>query len=592
MDSYYDIVKQLDCDIKKMSYHDVCSAFLSLEKEEQASFEVQAELLGMSFVEEGGNKYAEWKCYYGPQTTWTNKDNGQVLYFPNIFDVSKEHIAYWIKRSKETKNPLLQMRYTGLVWEMQKRIVGSDPDFNEIKIQHIASSIDVINKDLAVHVVLGLVYAKRAIEKSISIRNKMLTDSSIEAMLLYAKKYQDDESVRIWGGAFNIFLKHLNMFGKYEEEMVNDMLERFNRIESRCMANRKKSDGHIHILKDVSELLADYYNKKSKNEKILEFLGRYHVCLSLYYDLESAIWSHQMIEQLQQLYRKYNFLKEANKLYLEIQALGSLVRNEVATLRIPITIDKDKIEAHCRNMLEGSDEEVIEKFIVTYLPNLSAEKRMQKQEAEYSPFCDKIRTGVYNHAGLPINNVGVGKHAEDQKFRYGMYRHMQLISIFLQLDIQKMKENQILTYEKTLELFKDSQIILESQRPLLERGLKAYFDNDYLVACHLLIPLFEGSIRNLASAIGIEVLRANKNSEDGNEYVSLESLMKNIVEQNPDLKDVFVYFSNLFTDKYGWNARNLICHGAFPANKIDNTFADRIFHAILLLSKIYFKKID
>ena len=149
-----------------------------------------------------------------------------------------------------------------------------------------------------------------------------------------------------------------------------------------------------------------------------------------------------------------------------------------------------------------------------------------------------------------------------------------------------MEDMKVYTFENVLELFKESPLILETQRPLLEKGLKAYFDNDYIVACHVLVPLFEAAIRNLAASTGHEVLRPNGNPEEGNEYVSLEKLLNDLEQEEISNKDVFVYFKNLFTDKNGWNTRNLLCHGALAVSAFNSALADRIVHAFLLLSQI------
>ena len=111
-------------------------------------------------------------------------------------------------------------------------------------------------------------------------------------------------------------------------------------------------------------------------------------------------------------------------------------------------------------------------------------------------------------------------------------------------------------------------------------------EKDYIVACHILVPLFESVIRNLAASTGHEVLRASGEPEEGNEYVSLEKLLGVLEQDDNEHKDIYVYFKNLFTDKFGWNTRNLLCHGALASSAFNNTLANRIVHAFLLLSQI------
>lgn len=45
------------------------------------------------------------------------------------------------------------------------------------------------------------------------------------------------------------------------------------------------------------------------------------------------------------------------------------------------------------------------------------------------------------------------------------------------------------TYDNVIERFNDSPFIVKEQREQFERGIKAYFDSDFLVACHLLVPI-------------------------------------------------------------------------------------------------------
>ena len=558
-----DILSDLDNDLKKRSYYDVCSIIGSAEKDEATAFEREAEIQAMSIIENIGKE--KWECYS---------------------EIIPEHIDYWTKRATETKNPFLKMRYAGLVWEYGKKVTNKEPSYKDIKLAFIVSSIETVEQDLVEHTVTGVFYCKSAIEKAISIRNQELTDRAIAALIACEKRDDKDEHPGIWGWAFKIMNEHLREFAPYEEEMLSSMLARFDRIEARCKTNGAKTDTYVHYLKDAAELLADYYKQKQLPDKIREYLGRYHECLRLSYDLRGGMWAHGMLQQLQHIYRNYNLTKEANKLYVEIQALGGKALTEMQPVEFTDTIDKKLLEEYFEPLLSGTEMEILMKYMVKYLPNIEYEKLQQKIEAQQSPMMDMIRTVAYNQAGMPINNIGVGKHAEEQKLSHGMYRRMLIASVFMEMHIKRMEDKGVYTYERVLDLFKDSVLILDAHRPLLEKGMKAYFDQDYIVACYILVPLFEAAIRNLATVTGHEVLRPNGEPDEGNEYVSLEKLLEELEEDDAQHKDVYVYFRHLFTDKYGWNTRNLLCHGALGAGAFNKTLGNRIVHAFLLLSQI------
>ena len=579
-----DILIRLDNDIRKMSYYDVRSSIGALDLNNPQRFEIESELMAMSFVEDAG--YEEWGCYYGPEVTWKRNDNGELVYKPDISEITPQHIDYWATRASETNNPLLRMRYTGLVWEFCKKVTNREPSYKDVKLAFIISSIETVEQDLAEHSVSGIAYCKRAIEKAISIGNQELTDRAIKALLSYQKRYERDDLAGIWGKSFQIMTENLNAFAPYETMMVNEMQERFERLEAKCNSEGGKTDSYVHTLKDAAELLAEYYKQKQQQEKIKEYFSRYHFCLRKSYSLRGVMWAHGMLQVLQHLYRKYNLTKEANKLYLEIQSMGGKVLTEMKPVEVSLPIDKKMLDEYFDPLLTGTGQEILMKYIAKYIPDIENEKQQQKKEAEQSPLMDMVRTVAYNQAGMPINNIGVGERAEEQKLSYGMYRRMMLSALFMDLHIKRMKEKEIYTYEKILNLFKDTPLILDSQRSLFEKAMTAYFEKDYIVACHILVPLFESAIRNLAASTGHEVLRASGDPEEGNEYVSLEKLLEVLEQDDNEHKDVYVYFKNLFTDKFGWNTRNLLCHGALTSSAFNNTLANRIVHAFLLLSQI------
>jgi hypothetical protein len=162
-----------------------------------------------------------------------------------------------------------------------------------------------------------------------------------------------------------------------------------------------------------------------------------------------------------------------------------------------------------------------------------------------------------------------------------------MVNSFLHQHIQKLKECGLLTTDYVMNsMFKDSLVILNEQRNILERGFEAFFQEDYLVACHLLIPQFEPVIRNLCVATGGEILRPKSNPEEGNEYKSLEGLLDQDCVKKALGEDIVTYYKVLFTDSSAGNWRNLVSHGLLGADAFNADMADRVFHAFLILSLV------
>ena len=253
-----------------------------------------------------------------------------------------------------------------------------------------------------------------------------------------------------------------------------------------------------------------------------------------------------------------------------------------------VPIDNEQLEVYLNDFLSGTPKEVFVKYLLRNIPNQDVERQRQKEEAEQSPLLDMIRTTIYDINGSPINNVGVGEDSEYQKLMYGMYRRMLITAIFLRLEVTKMIEQGKLSLEIVLDSFKGSPLIAEGQYGLFERGMKAYFEEDYIVACHLLIPQFESAIRRMVAMCGGEILQSDRDPKDGNRYISLDGLLDSEEAKNGLKEDVQTYFKNLFTEHNGWNLRNLTSHGLLQTSGFDSTVADRIVHAFVLLSQLEF----
>lgn len=76
----------------------------------------------MQFQDNTGKDH--WGTFLGPLTTWKRKDTGEEILCPDKRLIIIDHIDYWERRSVETCNPLMKMRYLGLVFDF-KRVIGT-----------------------------------------------------------------------------------------------------------------------------------------------------------------------------------------------------------------------------------------------------------------------------------------------------------------------------------------------------------------------------------------------------------------------------------------------------------------------------------
>ncbi len=578
----YDVIEK-----KHFQAHDVSNSINSIPDDTPEKQMCIYETLAFDFVENCGEEM--WNTYYGPQWTFTQKDTGEKVYVPDIKSVTEQVVTYWEGRAVVVKNPLLKMRYTGLVLDFKKKLFNKEPDYKNIKLTHILSLLDVVEQDYCQYEITTFDFAERALSLSIGFRSPDLQERAVKAYYeAHQRHLGNDMLPGVWGRIFQSLLKHRSSFHTCEKELLAEQLSRFERLKKLALEDGDKTDEYSHVLSEQVDLLADYYHLTGEIEKIEPLLDTMFNAIKTSTQVRGGIWGQCMIQQLQARYRKYGFNKRANQLYVELSDLGEKTLSEMKLTEHSINVDRNGINAFLKAALEGSEYDVLVYFILQYIPRIEEEKRKLKEKAETAPLLDLISTFTIDSSGATISRVGVGPNAEHQKLFFFMYESMRLTTPFMHLHITKMKEQGKMTTESMIELIKCSELITEDRKEIVRRGLDAYMANDYLVCCHLLIPQLEAAIRRLFALNGTNIMRAKKNPEEGNEYLSLDSLLS-----SPDAvkymgEDIANYFRNILTDQYGWNIRNQVSHGLVASNSFNFEMADRVVHAFLTLSA--FKK--
>ena len=498
-------------------------------------------------------------------------------------------IAYWEERAVTVRNPLLKMRYTGLVLEFKKKLFNKEPDYMSIKLAHIQSLLDVVEGDYCRYEIIAFGYAERALNLAIGFRNH---DQQERAVKVYYEAHHrhsgNDLHPGVWGRIFQSLIKHRDYFRKYEKDLLDEQLSRYDRLKKLNLEKGNKTDQYSHVLSEQIDLLADYYHMTGEKDKIEPLLDTMFNAIKTSIPVRGGMWGQGMIQQLQARYRKYGFDKRANQLFVELSDLGGETLSELKLTEYSVPLDRDRINAFLDAALEGSDCDVLLFFLYQYIPKIEEEKHRLKERAEKAPLLDLVSTFTIDSSGNTISRVGVGPDAERQKLYFFMYESMRFTIPFMHLHITKMKEQGKMTTESMMELIKDSELITEDHKEIVRRGLDAYMAEDYLVCCHLLIPQLEAAIRRLFALNGANIMRAKKNPDEGNEYISLDGLLGSNEAVAYMGEDIANYFRNVLTDQYGWNIRNQVSHGLLATDNFNFGMADRVVHAFLLLGM--FKK--
>ena len=116
-------------ELSNISEDDVFSELSKLrdywEKENSCCEEIGHEIKAFSFIENFSKNRDKdnWNPYFGPSLTFIS-NNGENPVFQLV---TEEIILYWSNRADLTeKSPIMQARYSGLVWELSEKITGKN----------------------------------------------------------------------------------------------------------------------------------------------------------------------------------------------------------------------------------------------------------------------------------------------------------------------------------------------------------------------------------------------------------------------------------------------------------------------------------
>lgn len=85
-----------------------------------------AESAAFNFVARIGDTPSPWSTFFRPVFSGT-KNDGAPFYAPDLAEVDGDIISHWEARSAAAKHPMSRARYSDLVWDFKKTVIGESP---------------------------------------------------------------------------------------------------------------------------------------------------------------------------------------------------------------------------------------------------------------------------------------------------------------------------------------------------------------------------------------------------------------------------------------------------------------------------------
>ena len=472
----------------------------------------------------------------------------------------------------------MQARYAGLVWDFTEKTTGKKPHYS-VAITYCQALLKVAkerNHEYAVDIIQKL---ERGLFIATSFKSQELITSAKEIILDYERFVAEDSKPGLWGFSFDLLIdsKKVILSTEEEKEVIEDLEDRLNRLK----------DGTI--CEKAAERLARYYRSKGLEEecsRVIRTLGKSFESTSSRVD---PLTASSLLEHMHRVYTHFNLLDDAERLVKIIRELGIKVQNNMKAIPHEMKISLDELEVYIEQILDGNLDEALTRIAIHYIPQRNEIEKQLYDLSRIAPISFLLDKYITDEQGRFVATVGSLEEDLDGNVVVQASQNLNVSAIFLNAVLDQAIKKFSIDSDKLVNYLFHSPVFDTLQRDFLLKGVQNYFEKDFIVATHLLIPQIEAAVRKLVEISGGTVLKRGRGG--GFHLITLDDLLRSEQVKQALGEDASLYFRVVLTDQRGWNIRNDICHGISLQHKCSQFVVERLIHILLVLGLLRHKQL-
>lgn len=568
------LISELDQSDENITESSISSKISKITQDD-LSLEATAEKIAFGFYEDYQHKQSGWGTYFGPMMVWVG-DDGKVYESPSISSVTEEIMEHWINRSKSTTNPILKARYCGLVWDLSKAAIDKNPDYT-IAIEYVNALLDITDKDLCKHPSEAIKKIIRAYKVAVGLNNSDLINRCIESAINLEDRIAEDGKAGLWGFCFDLFVlgKSKYLSEDQREKLIEDLEQRLIRLSE---------DSSPWGCESAGVRLADYYRVKGNKEEVTRVVKVVGKSFEDACDDVAPIQASSWLQHVHDLYISYNMKDDAERITKKITEIGPKVVDSMQSFSHSIEIPKEQLDAYLDSMTNGGLENTLIRIAAHFIPKKNQVEEQVLELAKNYPLTYLFTKTLQDHKGRPIATIGSVEDDLEGHVIHQLSSNLNTNAFFLRHSFKKALEVYDINVQDLTDFIFKSPLFEETKQDIIHAGLRAYLNQDYISAIHILVPQIEAAIRTLVELTGGATLRSTR--QGGLQLRTLDDLLRDEKVKECFGIDLSFYFRILLTEQRGWNIRNDVCHAISPSGAFSPSTADRIMHVILCLAQV------
>jgi hypothetical protein len=539
--------------------------------DEVKTAEVMRSLAPLEFLAHG-KKPEIWGSVFSPRRE-ADLLNG-VDEYPNLVELNGTHIDDWMELATTLKRPYLRARFADAVWELSEKIANRRKLYRygllaaEMYLEAAGEA-----KDRAFYECLQATV--RSIQLAFQLRSEELSARGFELIMEFADTAEPSHIGR-WFAPFDRLIHQRGLTDLQRERIIDS-------LEKRFWDTIDRED--IHHEKMAGQALALYYQAHKDFDKAKRITLAYgESIVKLTASLSAMLAVHHLSEVMND-YLRMGMRDDADRVRLALEERGKGAAAEMYEHKVEIKLELDDIEKSIAEKLDHPDPFfALYRLAISCAPHPEETIERFKAASEGLIFHQLMPVSIIGDGGLPVANIGTYDNDPEGRHVMEYTREMQLNANFLMHGIEQWKKKfDRPDFHEVPGLF-DCLLIPEVRRPLFEEGFAAYAAGDYVKAIHVLIPQVENSLRELLKLLD---LPTTKNDDEGGfELKNMNHVLHDEVVQASLDERLWRFLKVLYTDKRGFNLRNIVMHGIAEPKDFNQANAALVLQSVMLLTMV------
>lgn len=416
-----------------------------------------------------------------------------------------------------------------------------------------------------------------------NLTNELETIKS--ALMAFVQKEKNYHQYNVPLHVYELIATFRKAFSTEELDCYAEILSA--RFEDDCNTCPDEERIDLHSIIETGKILSRYYFRKSRFNAVDSILNKTIDCIEKsdtdMPGLRTVGIYHDLVAEISHMGRK-GVLERINAI-LEKNAPN--VRKGMGKFQSQVSIPQDIIDEEFDSISNGfTAEETFGIFALKYVP---ADDEIEKYSTRIKERMGVLQdcTQMFFTKGSTLSHiVRPGSEHEDEQNDHLYSQSLSYLTIAMHCIILCGQERGVFNVDNVMNFVARSAILTPRRISIIEKGVYAFMEYDYVTAMSILIPQIEFMVREYYAKNGYVV---TDNDAIGTKSDALGTLLN-----NDDIvlfdKNITRYLRTILSNRTGWNLRNLYCHG------IDDSFstiqADRIFHILLLMAALSQKEPD